>query len=138
MSMNVITLQGRLTKDPELRYTQSQKPVASFTLAVDRDFGERGQDRQTDFIDCVAWNQTAEFVHQHMSKGSAMLAQGRLQIREWTDRDGNKRRSAEVVCDRVWFGESKKGEAKEGFTPAQKPVNVSAFEDLEDPGEIPF
>ena len=128
--LNQITIMGRLTRDPELRYTQSQKPVASFTLAVDRDFG----DKETDFIDCVAWNKTAEFVSNYFKKGNMAVVSGRLQIRDWTDKDGGKRRSAEVVADRIYFGEAKaKGE---NFTPAQGPVSVG-FEDLDDV-EIPF
>lgn len=94
--LNHIVLMGRLTRDPELRYTQSQTPVASFSLAVDRDFG-RGEEKQTDFIDCVAWRQTGEFVSKYFQKGSMAVVSGRLQIRDWTDRDGNKRRSAEVA-----------------------------------------
>ena len=129
MSLNVIALQGRLTKDVELRYTQSQKPVASFTLAVDR------ADKTTDFIDIVAWNKTAEFASQYLQKGSMVLVQGRLQIRDWTDKNGNKRKTAEVVADHVYFGESK----KDGFTPAEKPVSVSAFTELEDEDpKLPF
>ena len=107
--LNRIDIMGRLTRDPELRHTQSQTPVASFTLAVDRDFGNRdGGDRQTDFIDCVAWRQTAEFVSKYFQKGSMAVVSGRLQIRDWTDRDGGKRRSAEVVVDNIYFGESRR------------------------------
>ena len=107
--LNHIVIMGRLTRDPELRYTQSQIPVASFTLAVDRDFsGRDGAERQTDFIDCVAWRQTGEFVSKYFTKGSMAVVSGRLQLRDWTDRDGNKRRSAEVVADNVYFGESKR------------------------------
>ena len=107
--LNHIVLMGRLTRDPELRYTQSQIPVASFSLAVDRDFGGRdGGEKQTDFIDCVAWRQTGEFVSKYFTKGSMAVVSGRLQIRDWTDRDGNKRRSAEVVADNVYFGDSKR------------------------------
>ena len=98
--LNHIVLMGRLTRDPELRYTQSQTPVASFSLPVDRDFG-RGEEKQTDFIDCVAWRQTGEFVSKYFQKGSMAVVSGRLQISDWTDRDGNKRRSAEVVVDNV-------------------------------------
>ena len=106
--LNHITIMGRLTRDPELRYTQSQTPVASFTLAVDRDFGSRdGGEKQTDFIDCVAWRQTAEFVSKYFTKGSMAVVSGRLQIRDWQDKDGNKRRSAEVVADNVYFGDSR-------------------------------
>ena len=113
--LNHIVIMGRLTRDPELRYTQSQVPVASFTLAVDRDFGGRdGAERQTDFIDCVAWRQTGEFVSKYFTKGSIAVVSGRLQIRDWTDRDGNKRRSAEVVADNVYFGESKRSREESG------------------------
>ena len=116
--LNHIVLMGRLTRDPELRYTQSQTPVASFSLAVDRDFG-RGEEKQTDFIDCVAWRQTGEFVSKYFQKGSMAVVSGRLQIRDWTDRDGNKRRSAEVVVDNVYFGESKRreGESRDNYGP---------------------
>ena len=111
--LNHIVLMGRLTRDPELRYTQSQIPVASFSLAVDRDFGGRdGGERQTDFIDIVAWRSTAEFVSKYFTKGSMAVVSGRLQIRDWTDKDGNKRRSAEVVADSVYFGGSKRREAE--------------------------
>ena len=107
--LNHITIMGRLTRDPELRYTQSQTPVASFTLAVDRDFGNRdGGEKQTDFIDCVAWRQTAEFVSKYFTKGRMAVVSGRLQIRDWTDREGGKRRSAEVVVDNVYFGDSRR------------------------------
>ena len=107
--LNRIDIMGRLTRDPELRHTQSQTPVASFTLAVDRDFGGRdGGERQTDFIDCVAWRQTAEFVSKYFQKGSMAVVSGRLQIRDWTDRDGGKRRTAEVVVDNIYFGESRR------------------------------
>ena len=107
--LNHIVIMGRLTRDPELRYTQSQTPVASFSLAVDRDFGGRdGGEKQTDFIDCVAWRQTAEFVNKYFTKGSMAVVSGRLQIRDWTDRDGGKRRSAEVVVDNMYFGESQR------------------------------
>ena len=113
--LNHITIMGRLTRDPELRYTQSQTPVASFTLAVDRDFGSRdGGEKQTDFIDCVAWRQTAEFVSKYFTKGSMAVVSGRLQIRDWTDRDGGKRRSAEVVVDNMYFGESRRRDGDSG------------------------
>ena len=107
--LNHIVIMGRLTRDPELRYTQSQRPVALFSVAVERDYGGRdGAERQTDFIDCVAWQSTAEFVTKYFTKGSMAVVSGRLQMRDWTDREGNKRRSAEVVADRVYFGESKR------------------------------
>ena len=107
--LNHITIMGRLTRDPELRRTGSGIAVASFTVAVDRDFGGRdGGERETDFIDCVAWRQTGEFVSKYFTKGSMIVVSGRLQIRNWTDKDGNKRRSAEVVADNCYFGESKR------------------------------
>ena len=107
--LNHITIMGRLTRDPELRRTGSGIAVASFSLAVDRDFGknENGE-RETDFIDCVAWRQTGEFVSKYFTKGRMAVVSGRLQIRGWTDKDGNKRRTAEVVADNVYFGDSKR------------------------------
>ena len=107
--LNHITIMGRLTRDPELRRTGSGIAVASFTLAVDRDFckNENGE-RETDFIDCVAWRQTGEFVSKYFTKGRMAVVSGRLQIRSWTDKDGNKRRTAEVVADNVYFGDSKR------------------------------
>ena len=107
--LNHITKMGRLTRDPELRRTGSGIAVASFTLAVDRDFSPRdGGERETDFIDCVAWRQTGEFVSKYFTKGRMAVVSGRLQIRSWTDKDGNKRRSAEVVADNVYFGDSRR------------------------------
>ena len=107
--LNHITIMGRLTRDPELRRTGSGVAVASFTVAVDRDFGGRdGGEKETDFIDCVAWRQTGEFVSKYFTKGSMIVVSGRLQIRNWTDKEGNKRRSAEVVADNCYFGESKR------------------------------
>ena len=159
--LNHIVIMGRLTRDPELRYTQSQTPVVSFSVAVDRDFGGRdGGEKQTDFIDCVAWRSTAEFVNKYFRKGSMVVVSGRLQIRDWQDRDGNKRRSAEIVADNVYFGESRRrdDDNREGFggnnysansyggnsydsnrgasAPAPAP---SAFADLvDDDGDLPF
>ena len=107
--LNHITIMGRLTRDPELRRTGSGTAVASFTLAVDRDFAPRdGGERETDFIDCVAWRQTGEFVSKYFTKGRMAVVSGRLQIRGWTDKDGNKRRTAEVIADNVYFGDSKR------------------------------
>ena len=107
--LNHIIIMGRLTRDPELRRTGSGIAVASFTVAVDRDFGNRESgERETDFIDCVAWRQTGEFVSKYFTKGRMAVVSGRLQIRNWTDKDGNKRRSAEVVADNVYFGDSKR------------------------------
>ena len=115
--LNHIVIMGRLTRDPELRRTGSGIAVASFTVAVDRDFGGRdGGEKETDFIDCVAWRQTGEFVSKYFTKGSMIVVSGRLQIRNWTDKEGNKRRSAEVVADNVYFGDSKRdGAASGGF-----------------------
>ena len=152
--LNHITIMGRLTRDPELRYTQSQTPVASFTLAVDRDFGSRdGGDKQTDFIDCVAWRQTAEFVSKYFTKGSMAVVSGRLQIRDWTDREGGKRRSAEVVVDNMYFGESRRRDGDSGDSRSSSYSSygnsgsagkssapaASAFAELDDgDGELPF
>ena len=151
--LNHITIMGRLTRDPELRYTQSQTPVASFTLAVDRDFGGRdGGEKQTDFIDCVAWRSTAEFVSKYFQKGSMAVVSGRLQIRDWTDREGGKRRSAEVVVDNIYFGESRRRDSSEGSSydsrssyssyeapRSASPAPSSPFSDLDDgDGELPF
>ena len=107
--LNHIIVMGRLTRDPELRRTGSGVAVASFTVAVDRDFGSReGGEKETDFIDCVAWRQTGEFVSKYFTKGRMAVVSGRLQIRNWTDKEGNKRRTAEVVADNVYFGDSKR------------------------------
>ena len=107
--LNHIVIMGRLTRDPELRRTGSGIAVASFTVAVDRDFGGRYVgDKETDFIDCVAWRQTGEFVSKYFTKGRMIVVSGRLQIRSWTDKDGNKRRTAEVVADNCYFGDSKR------------------------------
>ena len=107
--LNHIVIMGRLTRDPELRRTGSGVAVTSFTVAVDRDFGgKESGERETDFIDCVAWRQTGEFVSKYFAKGRMAVVSGRLQIRNWTDKEGNKRRSAEVIADNVYFGDSKR------------------------------
>ncbi|MDR0490580.1 MAG: single-stranded DNA-binding protein [Oscillospiraceae bacterium] len=147
--MNHIVLMGRLTRDPELRHTQNGTPVASFSLAVDRRFAPKdGGERQTDFVDIVAWQNTAEFVSRYFVKGQMAAVTGRLQIRDWTDKDGNKRRSAEVVADNIYFTESKKSreasfgpaETKVDFdTSYETPVTGSDFAELDmDEGELPF
>lgn len=106
--LNHITIMGRLTRDPEKRSTASGVACANFTVAVDRDFADKQSgEKETDFIDCVAWRQTGEFVSKYFTKGRMAVVSGRLQIRSWTDKDGNKRRSAEVVADNVYFGDSK-------------------------------
>ena len=117
--LNRIILMGRLTRDPELRHTQTGTAVASFSLAVDRDFKDRNTgEKATDFIDIVAWRQTAEFVSRYFTKGRMAVVEGRLQIRAWTDKEGGKRRSAEVVADNVYFGDSKRdAEASGAYAP---------------------
>ena len=147
--LNHIVLMGRLTRDPELRRTAAGTAVASFTLAVDRDFTSKDSgERQTDFIDCVAWRSTGEFVSKYFTKGQQAAVTGRLQIRDWQDKEGNKRRSAEVVVDNVYFADSKRGSAPDnntGFTtPAQSSYRAptsgaSDFAELDDDdGELPF
>ncbi len=141
--LNHITLMGRLVRDPELRYTQSQIPVASFTLAVGRDIAGADGNRETDFIDIVAWRSTAEFVSKYFTKGSMAAVGGRLTMRGWTDQNGNKRRTAEVVADNIYFGESKKSEKSDGFShgvDVEFDINApSAFSELSDTdGELPF
>lgn len=134
--LNHIVIMGRLTRDPELRYTQSQTPVASFTLAVDRDFGgKEGQEKQTDFIDCVAWRSTAEFIARHFKKGSLAVTSGRLQLRDWQDKDGNKRRNAEIVVDNIYFGESKR---REDCDTGSQVSPREEFEELSNEEELPF
>lgn len=145
--LNHITIMGRLTRDPELRRTGTGIAVASFTLAVDRDYAAQGVDRETDFIDCVAWRQTGEFVSKYFTRGSMAVVSGRLQIRGWTDKDGNKRRTAEVVADNVYFGDSKRqGAAQEhssyenpGATYSAPSAPASDFAMLEDDdAQLPF
>lgn len=138
--LNHITIMGRLTRDPELRYTQSGTPVASFTLAVDRDAKRDDGSRETDFIDCVAWKGTAELAHKYFSKGRMAVADGRLQIRDWTDRDGNKRRSAEVVVQSLYFGDSKKDESRGGYDNDDSYYDRhKQFQEMdEDDGDLPF
>ena len=161
--LNHITIMGRLTRDPELRSTQAGVSVASFTVAVDRDFGGRdGGERQTDFIDCVAWRQTGEFVSRYFHKGSMIVVSGRLQSRKWQDREGNNRVNWEINADNVYFGESRRDSADNrdssyggnsygagsysssgysrdaGRSAAPAPAH-SAFEELsDDDGELPF
>lgn len=155
--MNQVVLMGRMTRDPELRHTQSGTPVASFTLAVDRGFAPKdGGERQTDFIDIVAWRGTAEFVSKYFIKGQLTAVTGKLQIRDWTDKDGNKRRSAEIVADNVYFTGDKRGGGDNagggGYRPAypepkrdnysdgySTPVQSSGFSELDDDdGDLPF
>lgn len=109
--LNHIIIMGRFVKDPELRYTQSQTPVASFTLAVDDDYTGKDGNKTTQFIDCVAWRQTGEFVSKYFEKGKQAVVSGSLHMRDWTDRDGNKRRNAEVNVEHIYFADSKKTES---------------------------
>lgn len=117
-----------MVREPELRYSSSGTPIASFTIACDRDFG----DKQTDFIDVVAFKHTAEFISKFMAKGRMALVTGRLQIREWQDKEGHKRRSAEIVADSVYFGDSKKD------TDKASGGSESAFVPYEDDGDLPW
>ena len=153
--LNHIVIMGRLARDPELRRTGSGIAVTSFTLAVDRDFAPKdGGERETDWIDCVAWRQTGEFVSKYFTKGRMAVVSGRLQIRNWTDKDGNKRSSAEVVADNVYFGDSKRddhaGSAYGGYSapapagsyggygaPASAPASDFAMLE-EDDAQLPF
>ena len=125
--LNKIFLMGRLTRDPELRRTQTGTPVASFSLAVDRDFKDKSTgERSTDFIDVVAWRQTGEFVSRYFTKGRMAVVEGRLQMRDWTDKDGNKRRAAEVVADQVYFGDSKRDGDNGGYSTGYSQGGYSA------------
>lgn len=151
--LNQIALMGRLTWDPELRHTQSGIAVASFRLAVDRSYSKDQAERQTDFIDIVAWRGTAEFVSKYFVKGQMAAVTGRLQVRDWTDKDGNKRRSAEVVADNIYFADTKKSREGGGGYPQYSDndappsggdsggssIESSDFAELDDDdGELPF
>ena len=133
--LNHIVLMGLLTRDPGLRRTGSGVAVASFTLAVDRDFAAQGAEKETDFVDIVAWRNTAEFVSRYFTKGRMAVVTGRLQIRNWTDKEGNKRRSAEVVADNVYFGDSKRdGAAPGGFAQTPSYPQAPASQASANPG----
>ena len=145
--LNRIILMGRLTRDPELRQTQSGVSVANFSLAVDRDFKDKSTgEKGTDFIDIVAWRSSAEFVSRFFTKGRMAVVEGRLQLRDWTDKDGNKRRTAEVLAEHVYFGDSRRdteGGAESGgaYTPppAEPGSGGAEFAELtDDDGELPF
>ena len=147
--LNHITIMGRLTRDPELRRTGSGVAVASFTVAVDRDFSPKdGGEKETDFIDCVAWRQTGEFVSKYFTKGRMAVVSGRLQIRSWKDKDGNNRRTAEIVADNVYFGDSKRdGDSGSAYSapasfggysaPSQSSASDFAMLD-DDAAQLPF
>ena len=134
--LNHITIMGRMTRDPELRRTGSGVAVTNFTIACDRDIANKDSgERETDFIECIAWRGTGEFVEKHFKKGSMAVVTGRLQVRSWTDKDGNKRRTAEVVAETVYFGDSKKNSNENGAQaqPAQD------FAMIDDPdAQLPF
>lgn len=135
--LNRIILMGRLTRDPELRHTQNGTAVASFTLAVERQFKDANGDRQADFIDIVAWRQTGEFAAKYFTKGRMAAVEGRLQMRDWTDRDGNKRRTAEVVADNVYFADSPK-ESKKCDAPSYYAPPAEWQEIADDDGDLQF
>ena len=140
MSLNRITLMGRMTKDPELRTTTTGTSVVSFTLAVDRNFKDKQTgEKAVDFIDCVAWRGTAEFVSRYFGKGRVAVVDGSLQMRKWTDKDGNKRTSAEVIADNVYFGDSKTSGNTDDQDGYSSGGNFGSYTELsEDSGELPF
>ena len=138
--LNKIFLMGRLTRDPELRHTGSGTPVANFSLAVDRDFKTQSGEKETDFIDIVAWRNTAEFVSKYFTKGRMAVVEGRLQLRDWTDQNGNKRRNAEVIANNVYFGDSRNSTStqQENFNALNVIVNQEFAEITEEDDELPF
>ena len=135
--LNNVIIMGRLTRDPELRRTQSGTAVTSFTMAVDRDFKSQSGEKETDFIDVVAWRSTAEFVAKYFTKGRMVVVEGRLQIRDWTDKDGNKRRNAEVLADNIYFGDAKK-DVDSGANRYAGGQFVEVDEDFDADGDMPF
>lgn len=130
--LNKVVVMGRMVRNPELRRTNSGTAVASFTIACDRDFKSDGGEREADFIECVAWRNTAEFVSKYFTKGRMAVVSGRLQTRNWTDKEGNKRKATEIVAERVYFGDSKRDELQSYAAPQE------SFAELPDDGEIPF
>lgn len=145
--LNNCTIQGRMTRDPELRYTASNTPAVSFTLAVDRSRKNSNGEYDTDFIDCACFGKTAEFVKQWFQKGSMAIVIGRIQSRNWEDKNGNKRTSISVNVSEIMFGESKKDkDAKDKPTPNPEPaaphfdlsVGDTDFEELDDLPDVPF
>ena len=135
--LNNVIIMGRLTRDPELRRTQSGTAVTSFTMAVDRDFKSQSGEKETDFIDVVAWRSTAEFVAKYFTKSRMAVVEGRLQIRDWTDKDGNKRRNAEVLADNIYFGDAKK-DVDSGANRYAGGQFVEVDEDFDADGDMPF
>lgn len=141
--LNHIVIMGRLTRDPELRHTQSGTAVVSFTLAVDRDRKDQNGEKETDFIECVAWRNTAEFVSNYFTKGRVAVVSGRLQVRKWTNKEGETRYSTEIVAENVYFGDSKSeasGNSYGGYSPAQPEAQSGGnFDEInDDDGELPF
>ena len=144
--LNRIVIMGRLTRDPELRRTQSGTAVTSVRLAVDRDFKSQDGTKQADFFDVVAWRQTAEFVSKYFTKGRMAVVEGRLQSRDWQDKDGNKRTSIEIVADNLYFGDSKRDAAGGDYaapaygSPAESYTAPAGggFAEIEEDGELPF
>lgn len=135
--LNKCVFMGRMTRDPELRSTNSGKSVTSFTIACERDMKEKDGSRTADFIDCVAWGSTAEFAAKYFGKGRMAIVDGRIQVRDWSDKNGNKRKAVEVVADHVYFGEAK---PKDEYAAPSYPVS-NGFQELEDPednGDLPF
>lgn len=143
--LNRATIAGRMARDPELRHTNTGTAVTSFTLAVDRDFKDQSGERLTDWIDCVAWKSAAEFLCRYTQKGSIVMVDGRLQVHDWTDNNGNKRRSVEVIADNVYFGERKREEQND-YTrqvwPEPKAENTlqesEQFTEIDSDGPLPF
>ena len=134
--LNHIVVMGRLTRDPELRKTASGVSVTSFTVAVDRDFTQQDGQKETDFLDVVAWRNTAEFAAKYFAKGRMAIVSGRLQIRNWEDKDGNKRRTAEILAENIYFGDSRKDDTASS-TAAQSGGFTSNFSDTQPSGFVP-
>ena len=132
--LNKVIIMGRLTRDPELRRTQGGTAVTSFTLAVDRDFKSQSGEKETDFIDVVAWRNTGEFAAKYLAKGRMAAVEGRIQVRDWQDKDGNRRKSVEVVADNVYFADSKRDSKPQ----ESRTVDEPEFDEIEDDGDLPF
>ena len=130
--LNSVIIMGRLTRDPELRRTQGGTAVTSFTMAVDRDFKSQSGEKETDFIDVVAWRNTGEFAAKYLAKGRMAAVEGRIQVRDWQDKDGNRRKSVEVVADNVYFADSKRD------SKPQESRDDQEFDEIEDDGDLPF
>ena len=137
--LNNITAAGRLTKDPELRRTQNGVAVASFTIACDRDIKDASGNKQTDFIDCVAWRSTAEFIDKYLTRGRMVIVSGRLQMREWTDKSGAKRKNAEILAENVYFADSKRAVENTEKNETKEAAQTVDFDQVEiDDDELPF